>query len=137
MSHSVTIKVDGFKRADCLRDAFEALGWHTKLNAKIRTYASDPGRNRTFPLVARNPIGIYDVGVEEVDGKQGITADWMMMSMDAKKMLHSDDDLRSFARLKAEYSKQNAMRLAKSRGGTIAFSQGANGVTKAKLVLYV
>lgn len=63
MSHAVAIKTE-FKSEKALKKAFESLGWTFKQNSKLRTYSGDPARNKTFELVALNPLsGGYDVGV--------------------------------------------------------------------------
>mgnify|MGYP000137187799 CR=1 FL=1 len=64
MSHSLPI-VTSFKSQTALRKAFESLGWTFQQNTKIRTYVGDPIQNKTFDLVAINPVQHgYDIGVE-------------------------------------------------------------------------
>lgn len=66
MSHSVAIATQ-FKSISALRKAFESLGWTLKENSKIRTYYSDPVRNKVYQTIAVNPRQGYDVGIIETE----------------------------------------------------------------------
>jgi hypothetical protein len=64
MSHCVNIKTN-FKNINTLLSQFTSKGWKIALDAKCRTYPSDPRKNEVHKYVAQNPRnGGYDVGID-------------------------------------------------------------------------
>jgi len=68
MSHAVAVKTQ-FKNIEVLKKAFAESGW-TKfaVNSKARMYSSDVAGTLTYDLVAINPAGKFDIGVNMEDG---------------------------------------------------------------------
>lgn len=64
MSHTVKIKAQ-FKteHLQSFMRALEHFGWKTQENSKIRTFGSDPARNKVYDLIAVNPNNGYDLGL--------------------------------------------------------------------------
>ena len=96
MSHTVAIKTQ-LKNWNVLEKTLNQLGWIIKQNQKIRTYPSDPERNRVFEHIAFNPNRGYDVGIT-TDAEGNISLHYDPYDGSVEKTLG-----RQFATLKKDY----------------------------------
>lgn len=68
MSHTVAIQTQ-FNRYEALEKALKSFGWTIQQKSKIRTYHSDPQRDKVYSYIGKNPQSGYDFGFDVVDGK--------------------------------------------------------------------
>lgn len=62
MSHTVKLSTQ-FKNINDVKEAFKAMGWQIRENTKMKTYSSDPQREKVWPFVAVNPRGGFDLAI--------------------------------------------------------------------------
>lgn len=96
MSHTVAIKTQ-LKNWEVMEKTLNQLGWVIKKNQKIRTYPSDPARNRVFEHIAYNPVKGYDVGITK-DEEGNISLHYDPFDGSVERTLG-----RQFATLKKDY----------------------------------
>jgi hypothetical protein len=68
MSHTVKVATQ-FKKYDLFKKALEKFGWKVEQNSKIRTYPSDPQRDKVYTYIGKNPISGYDFGFDVENGE--------------------------------------------------------------------
>jgi hypothetical protein len=96
MSHTVEIKTE-IKNIECLKRAFEHLGWTIKDHSKMRTYGSDPLREAVYDHVAVNPRGQFDIGVRRMESDYKLFGDTYDRSIEEQLG-------KGFGKLKQRYS---------------------------------
>jgi hypothetical protein len=98
MSHTVAIKTI-FKDKESFMKALESFGWKIREKTTIRTYPSDPQRNKVYDEIAVNPgTGTsYDIGLT-VDDSGAITLNCDFYDGTIERSLG-----KQFALLKREY----------------------------------
>ena len=96
MSHKVAIK-NQLSNWTMLEKTLNQLGWVIKEKTKIRTYPSDPQRDKIYDHIAYNPNRGYDVGIS-LDAEGNVALHYDPFDGSVEKTLG-----RQFATLKREY----------------------------------
>lgn len=123
MSHTVKIKTQ-FKSWEAVKKAFEQFGWTIKENTKIRTYYSDPQKDKIYQYVAFNPKQGYDLGLAiKQDGEIEVYGDFFDGSI--QKSLGSD-----LCELKKKYSTQVIEDEFLCKGYSVNYETLANGTVE-------
>ena len=98
MSHTVAIKTQ-LNNWSTLEKTLNQLGWVIKEKSKIRTYPSDPQRNKVYDFIAQNPMkgSAYDVGIT-VDAEDNVSLHYDPFDGSVERTLGQQ-----FSTLKREY----------------------------------
>ena len=130
MSHTVKHSMPDMKNPGTLVRAFDRLGWKVELDAKCRTWAYNPDRNKTYKWVAKNPAQHgYDLGiVQDAKGNLTIEGDTSMMGNDVWAALGTN-----FDKLKQQYSALSMIDWVDSHQGTATSTVMPNGVIEMEL----
>jgi Protein of unknown function (DUF1257) len=75
MSHTVEINSE-ILDVEMLKKTFNELNWNIKENTKIRTYRNDPDRDRVYDLIAVNPRGQFDIGIQKSEDRYKLFGDF-------------------------------------------------------------
>jgi hypothetical protein len=79
MSHTVKIQTQfKIEHINPFKRALDHFGWKIEENAKARTYPGDSARDTVYPMVAKNPINGYDLGIKfnEISGEIELYGDF-------------------------------------------------------------